>query len=960
MMSLSKYRQPIAQRVSRRHAILHTLASVLILMAVSVAANAQSHVNRNIDATPVFVRSVALQPFSVYTWTTSAASSGADPVMHLWDPDPSGIGVTPPIELAFDDDSGDDLNASITFTSLYLIAKTVRLIVRAYTTQTQGSATLTTTVNGQSSSQVITVGGAKVAVPGGPGYVYETAFAPAGLRDPRIFALDSAGHLLDMDDDSGVGRGSRIVAPPNVHSIVVGAFGNASGPVHLYADDPVDVDLDGLGNLLEAELGTCAAAPAVGGTACAGVFNPQDTDRDGLSDMAEVFGIDDPDQPQLLSRWGADPLHKDIFIEIDYFDSLSAAPFSEADALVAQSLFDSGPADHLGNPDGNPGVNLHFDLGFNPDDTDQATRYGDWGGSNAVPQGISRSVGAAVYRTAVRNGVFHYGLAKDGGGGQGDEPGQAFEWGGSASNGKPRLLVHELGHNLNLGHGGHSAWSNVNCKPNYRSVMNYAFQYQTGATFSTGENSVVLNPSLVAETAGLGPGQDASYLNDADFYRSVTADGAWIDWDYSGDYLRPIRAPVTFNTNGTGCSALGQNLYSLDKIRPVVSTPALVRAFGNKLFAFYADAQGQLWYRWSATAGLGPHGSCPGGNELGAVCSDWSKVRRIATDEPVRSVAAAVWRGSLVLAYQVAGSNGVRVLVAGSETNNGQPAWQGERNVIGARSIREPHLVPMWVDPLGFGGYQAVLALFLLNDEQRYEWFTMTAPGGGFTPRGLAEVRDAKGDLLLGTQSPTLATWPPFEAGTPENGKVCGAFTNGASEVGFYCYDRDSGEFVELDSAFRNKPVITAKPGLAFHVLRMADGTMQRDPLFGQFWMTLVEESDTDVATMWIASTLDGLITSDTIAFATTRRGYVGNIWSKMPHGLGMALYEDQNLAALKALYVSTTPQNPGLNFLPLADGSFKTDLRDGSDFKIMARGICLGLRGELFCGPASSSPWGY
>jgi hypothetical protein len=35
-------------------------------------------------------------------------------------------------------------------------------------------------------------------------------------------------------------------------------------------------------------------------------------------------------------------------------------------------------------------------------------------------------------------------------------------------------LMHELGHNLNLDHGGKD---DINCKPNYLSVMNYAFQF---------------------------------------------------------------------------------------------------------------------------------------------------------------------------------------------------------------------------------------------------------------------------------------------------------------------------------------------------------------------------------------------------------------------------------------------------------------------------------------------------
>jgi hypothetical protein len=73
-------------------------------------------------------------------------------------------------------------------------------------------------------------------------------------------------------------------------------------------------------------------------------------------------------------------------------------------------------------------------------------------------------------------------------------------------------FMHELGHNLNLGHGG--APSDItNCKPNHRSVMSYQYQFPYFAfnpsnwasflDYSSG-NSIQLNEKSLDENAGVG------------------------------------------------------------------------------------------------------------------------------------------------------------------------------------------------------------------------------------------------------------------------------------------------------------------------------------------------------------------------------------------------------------------------------------------------------------------------
>ena len=52
----------------------------------------------------------------------------------------------------------------------------------------------------------------------------------------------------------------------------------------------------------------------VAGVNCAAIADTRDTDGDGLWDSWEVMGVNG----QALPAWGANPRHKDIFVEIDF------------------------------------------------------------------------------------------------------------------------------------------------------------------------------------------------------------------------------------------------------------------------------------------------------------------------------------------------------------------------------------------------------------------------------------------------------------------------------------------------------------------------------------------------------------------------------------------------------------------------------------------------------------------
>lgn len=226
-----------------------------------------------------------------------------------------------------------------------------------------------------------------------------------------------------------------------------------------------------------------------------------DTDGDGLSDAVETSGVQAPDGTVLLDlpAMGANPRHKDLFVEIDFMVASSHTHQPKLAALnKVVAAFAAAP---VANPDGIPGIRLHVDAG--PEsvmDPVQGTKWGDLSRSNSLPHSnFFGSVVSGDYSFAAtdrvkatnlgeyRLGYFHYCLFVHSLAGQGTTSGMARDipsddflvslggWHGDVGSVMEQAgtFMHEFGHVLNLGHGG---GDHTNDKPNYLSVMNYSFQ----------------------------------------------------------------------------------------------------------------------------------------------------------------------------------------------------------------------------------------------------------------------------------------------------------------------------------------------------------------------------------------------------------------------------------------------------------------------------------------------------
>jgi hypothetical protein len=155
--------------------------------------------------------------------------------------------------------------------------------------------------------------------------------------------------------------------------------------------------------------------------------------------------------PPTVAQFGADPNHKDVFVQVDYANAglRAAVACAELDALVA--AFAAAP---VSNPDGTTGIRLHIDAG-----RVCPTRSYDLGGSRVFDAGACPDSNATFQRLNLpehRIGTFHIAgfsptCGQGGAAGVGDLHGtrsMVFTDGPSFAH----VLMHELGHNFGLDH----------------------------------------------------------------------------------------------------------------------------------------------------------------------------------------------------------------------------------------------------------------------------------------------------------------------------------------------------------------------------------------------------------------------------------------------------------------------------------------------------------------------------
>ncbi|MDO1444639.1 hypothetical protein Q0590_00175 [Rhodocytophaga aerolata] len=283
--------------------------------------------------------------------------------------------------------------------------------------------------------------------------------------------------------------------------------------------------------------------------------NNLDTDGDGLWDGWEIHPTNGVD----LRALGASPLHKDIFVEMDYMSRADATNSLGPNPTVLLGIERAFASLPVNNPDGLSGINIHLVAG-------NEVEYDE----NLSPYAQEFFALKARHFDPNRAPFFHYMIwANSYSGGQSSGrsmgiPHSDFivtlgRWNndkGGTNEQKIGTFIHELGHNLGLKHGGSD---DEGYKPNHLSVMNYLFQmdgvpfrgafiytYQPFTTLSLVENTLV-------EQAGIGneplmQGYFTRYRTPSGRIETAPIGGA-IDWNKNNTV---DQNQVQVDVNGSG------------------------------------------------------------------------------------------------------------------------------------------------------------------------------------------------------------------------------------------------------------------------------------------------------------------------------------------------------------------------------------------------------------------------
>jgi hypothetical protein len=281
-----------------------------------------------------------------------------------------------------------------------------------------------------------------------------------GLSESREAELGTDPAARDTDGDGLDDRRESLLATDPTVADADGDGLDDGRELALNADPATtDTDGDSLQDGREADLAT---SPALADTDTDGLADPReldaatgpadaDTDDDGLPDGVEVNSDMHP---------GADPMHKDVYVEVDYMRDYR--PNGRLSEVV--TMFRNAPVE---NPDGSTGITLHVvvDEQIPYDEKTLGDEH-----MNITDEYFDGACRGYHYATIVNNGVIL----------NNDRPEGGYRAPtGIAVNNQPRgltfafVFAHELGHDLGLMPGIPGVDATQIPFSTYHSMMNY-------------------------------------------------------------------------------------------------------------------------------------------------------------------------------------------------------------------------------------------------------------------------------------------------------------------------------------------------------------------------------------------------------------------------------------------------------------------------------------------------------
>jgi len=515
-----------------------------------------------------------------------------------------------------------------------------------------------------------------------------------------------------------------------------------------------------------------------------------------------------------------------------------------------------------------------------------------------------------------------------------------------------------LGHNLDLTHGGRKSSISQNGKPNYKSIISYAYEQLSLSDFSQGEFlTATLNPTSLCEADGLQTTNRSKllYLAGNPYYYTVEDScndanpKCGIDWNRDGTISScsgTIRAAPNFQRGASASPELGRYYSYREVFQPYpttsadpTATPSLTR-WRNNLYLAFRDTSGQIKLLYSA--GDFKTG-CP---ELYGGCQSWSSFQVAATSDAAGPTMAVYTVGGdeyLVLVWQTGGK--LKYAILSYHVSAGHQIAAGG-NVPGTTGIiYEPSLANyngdlMLVYRKGTAGAEDTVYANTLP-EGSTSWGTSTA-----------QLRDE--------DSQPLKTYSVLAAASHPGG-MNGVFSDqlGMPFFQFYMkwrkYKGNSRWAKINDSQMDNNAwgggiyPPTHRAGLAWIPHQASTG------LSGGRWYLAYKYCTAGRGLVFFNMTRgDG--TNSTLTWENW--GRYDNEWYGIENGVALHGWRpnagsgvaEENIRFATVFSENATKKN--LDFRPFADGIVDVVLKDTNDFEVMERGLCAGLYSctDLFC----------
>lgn len=733
-----------------------------------------------------------------------------------------------------------------------------------------------------------------------------------------------------------------------------------NGRIHFYINDRFipdgtsssgirDEDGDGIGLKLEEAIGTCdrrnqggicsQQITRDGGQVVHRVFNLMDTDGDGIEDGHEAFGVEislpNPPYYQYLNlpAYGANPLVKDVFIEVDYSDNSSQNPMTEQNVIAIKNFFTNVDpsilSSHLDIIDtSEPAIRLHFDIGKEPtpgsqDYIELRRLYGNFGGSNSFQTPTTEAEKDQAKNGPYKSGILqnameeirknffrHVALIKsrsdDGCNGASYVPSNSFfvEYGNSLL--CHVIIAHELGHSIGILHGGSLRWGgDINVRPNYFSIMNYAYDgsYAAKATSFFSDNPPTIstlqsgsppqyysiNPSNLNETAPVADSFILGYLtiNPFNFLLSYVGTSTLVDWNrnFSID-ITPTRYPINLSERRAHFGTVNaQNLLVNPLGEP--STPKLIKfAPPNsvpRLYAFYIH-NNRMWYQYGEFSVVpNQNSSCPQGDRIfrkdsydqlinGDQCMSWStpyeiydtfpgdltgiksvtaiEVQQLGTTSVSNSIMIAYINGSQELktrwSYEINITNQIDI----NGKQPGQITWSGIHHLVDTYVTDSLKSSPEFsFTQFNTSDIPQELSVFYIKNNKYMVKKLQEQPLWSWVSGNI--LKDSSNNDIEGSISPTLLWWP---SSFHPSRMLLGIFTqldtsSSGERIRLFAYDSSQNWWQDIttkafEGGVAQAPRTFVKPGFVYRFFRQPDGNpINNTNADGQLWLILGEQN---------------------------------------------------------------------------------------------------------------------